>query len=137
MFLARDNYGLEGISTVLPKMRTYWPTERIYTATMLGFLKVRELMIDSKVYSDELFEDVIFQCSNFFESSERLHLDIKDEFEAVYPTNYKGMGVREKIASGIIDAYEQLSSNTLVPKPFAINMPRLTDTVEDEEFANG
>jgi hypothetical protein len=104
---------------------------------MLGFLKVRELMIDSKVYSDELFEDVIFQCSNFFESSERLHLDIKDEFEAVYPTNYKGMGVREKIASGIIDAYEQLSSKPLVPKPFAINMPRLTDTVEDEEFANG
>ena len=137
LFLARDNYGLEGISAVLPKMRTYWPTERIYTATMLGFLKVRELMIDSKNYSDELFEDVIFQCSNFFESSERLHLDIKDEFEAVYPTNYKGMGVREKIASGIIDAYEQLSGKTLVPKPFAINMPRLTDSAEDEEFANG
>jgi hypothetical protein len=137
LLLARDNYGLDGLSAVLPKMRTYWPTERIYTATMLGLLKVRELMIGANVYTDELFEDVIFQCSNFFESSERLHLDIKDEFEAVYPTNYKGMGVREKIASGIIDAYEQLSGNTLVPKPFAINMPRLMDTVEDKELASG
>ena len=66
-----------------------------------------------------------------------MHLDIKDEFEAAYPTNYKGMGVREKIASGIIDAYEQLSGNTLVPKPFTINMPRPMDIVEDEEVVNG
>ena len=134
LWMARDNYGLEGLGAVLPKMRTYWPTERIYTATMLGFLKVRELMVGSGVYTDELFEDVIYQASEFFESSERLHLDIKDEFESKYPTNYKGMGVREKIASGIIDAYEKMSGNTLVPKPFEISMPR---PVEDEEVVNG
>ena len=33
------------------------------------------------------------------------------------------MGVREKVASGIIDAYEQLSRKKLVAKPFAISMP--------------
>jgi hypothetical protein len=126
LWLARDNYGIEGLSTVLPKMRTYWPTERIYTATMLGLLKVRELMIGSNIYTDDLFEDVIYQASEFFESSERLHLDIKDEFEKTYPTNYKGMGVREKIASGIIDAYEKKSGKLLAPKPFAINMPYIT-----------
>jgi len=134
LYLARDNYGVEGIGGILPKMRTYWPTERIYTATMLGFLKVRELMLESGVYTDALFEDVVYQSSNFFESSERLHLDIKDEFEAKYPTNYKGMGVREKVASGIIDAYEQMSGKTLVPKPFEISMPR---PMEDEAISNG
>ena len=40
--------------------------------------------------------------------------------------SYKGMGVREKIASGIIDAYEKKSGKLLVPKPFAINMPCIT-----------
>ena len=123
LWLARDHYGIEGLSAVLPKMRTYWPTERIYTATMLGLLKVRELLTGAGIYTDDLFEDVVYQASEFFESSERLHLDIKDEFEKTYPTNYKGMGVREKIASGIIDAYEKKTNNQLVPKPFAINMP--------------
>lgn len=127
LWLARDNYGLDGLAAILPKMRTYWPTERIYTATMLGFLKVRELMIEAGVYTDSLFEDVVYQASEFFESSERLHLDIKSEFEKIYPTNYKGMGIREKVASGIIDAYETLSGKTLVPKPFDISMPSMVE----------
>jgi hypothetical protein len=114
-------------------MRTYWPTEKISTATMLGFLKVRELMIDSKVYSDNLFEDVFYASSEFFESSDRLHNDIKEQFEADYPTNYRGMGVREKVASGIIDAYEQRTGKNLVAKPFVINMPTIPEGVSDEE----
>jgi hypothetical protein len=125
LLLARDNYGLDNLGAVLTKMRTYWPTVRIYTATMLGLLKVRELMVEANVYTDELFEDVIYQSSEFFESAERLHLDIKDEFEHQYPTNYKGMGVREKIASGIIDAYEQSTSKKLITKPFVITMPNV------------
>jgi hypothetical protein len=90
---------------------------------MLGLLKVRELMTEAGVYTDALFEDVVYQSAEFFESSERLHLDIKDQFEKDYSTNYKGMGAREKVASGIIDAYEQLSGKKLVAKPFAITMP--------------
>lgn len=130
LWLARDHYGIDGLNVVLPKMRTYWPTERVYTATMLGLLKVRELMVGAGIYTDALFEDVIYQASEFFESSERLHLDIKDEFEKTYPTNYKGMGVREKIASGIIDAYEKKSNKSLVTKPFAINMPYIVHVEE-------
>jgi len=131
LWLARDHYGLEALEQVLTKMRTYWPTEKIATATMLGFLKVREEMGLAKIYSEDLFEDVFYQASEFFESSERLHNDIKEQFEADYPTNYRGMGVREKVASGIIDAYEQQTGQTLCPKPFAINMPSVE--VEDEE----
>ena len=123
LWLARDHYGLEALGQVLAKMRTYWPTEKIATATMLGFLKVRDLMVDADVYSDAVFEDVFYHNSNFFEDSDRLHNDIKNEFEVKYPTNYRGMGVREKVASGIIDAYEQLSRKKLVAKPFAISMP--------------
>lgn len=123
LWMARDHYGLEALGQVLSKMRVYWPTEKIATATMLGFLKVRELMTEAGTYSDELFEDVFYHNSEFFETADRLHNDIKDEFEVAYPTNYRGMGVREKVASGIIDAYEQESGKTLVAKPFAISMP--------------
>lgn len=130
LWLARDHYGLDALGQVLSKMRTYWPTEKISTASMLGFLKVRELMVEANKYSDAKFEDVFYHCSEFFESCDRLHNDIKDEFEQEYPTNYRGMGVREKVASGIIDVYEQRTGKKLVVKPFEISMPSM-----EEEFA--
>jgi hypothetical protein len=130
LILARDHFGLDALGQVLSKMRTYWPTEKIATATMMGFLKVRDIMVDSNVYTDALFEDVFYQASEFFENSNSLHNDIKKEFEVAYPTNYRGMGEREKVASGIIDAYEQLSGNTLVAKPFAITMPMIQEELE-------
>lgn len=131
LWQARDHYGLEALGQVLTKMRTYWPTEKVATATMLGFLKVREIMELEEVYSDELFEDVFYQASEFFESSDRLHNDIKEQFEEDYPTNYRGMGVREKVASGIIDAYEQRTGNTLCTKPFSITMPSMDEELEE------
>lgn len=130
LWMARDHYGLEALGQVLSKMLTYWPSEKIATATMLGFLKVRELLVEDDVYTDDLFEDVFYQASEFFENSDRLHNDIKDEFEVAYPTNYRGMGVREKVASGIIDAYEQRTGKTLVAKPFAITMPMVAEELE-------
>jgi hypothetical protein len=124
---AAEHYGLEALGQVLVKMRQYWPTERIFTATMLGFLKLREIMLQEDVYTDADFEDVLSAAANHFESSERLHLDIKDEFEKAYPTNYKGMGVREKIASGLINVYEKTYNKKLCNTPFVINMPMMQD----------
>jgi len=132
LWMARDHFGLEALGQVLTKMMQYWPTEKIATATMLGFLKVREEMEAANVYSDELFEDVFYQASEFFESSDRLHNDIKEQFQVAYPTNYRGMGEREKIASGIIDAYEQRTGKTLCAKPFAITMPSMDEIYEEE-----
>lgn len=126
---ARDNYGLDNLSVVLKKMRQYWPSEKISTATMLGFLKLKSLLDANKIYSDDLMDDIFYHATQFFESSDRLHLDIKEEFEKTYPTNYKGMGVREKVASGIISAYEQLSGKTLCAMPFKITMPTIKQTV--------
>lgn len=123
LWLAEKDYGLAELGAVLAKMRQYWPSERIYTATMLGLLKTRELLKESDTYSDDVFEDLLSAAADYFESSERLHLDIKDEFEKTYPTNYKGMGVREKIASGLIDIYEKSFDKTLCDKPFDISMP--------------
>lgn len=125
LWAAQKDYGLEALGAVLSKMRHYWPSERIYTANMLGLLKVRELMQAKGNYSDDLFEDVINACADYFESSDRMHLDIKNQFEVTYPTNYKGMGVREKIASGIINVYEKSTGKRLCPKPFDINMPMM------------
>lgn len=130
LWQARDHYGLDAVGQVLAKMVQYWPTEKIATATMLGFLKVREQMETAGIFSEELFEDVFYSASVFFESSDRLHNDIKEQFEITYPTNYKGMGVREKVASGIIDAYEQVTQKKLCDKPFDISMPYVTDDVE-------
>lgn len=130
LWLAREHYGLDSLGQVLSKMRQYWPTERIATASMLGFLKVKELMEEHDVYTDETFEDVFFHCSEFFENCDRLHNDIKDEFEQEYPTNYRGMGVREKVASGIINVYEKLSKQPLVPMPFTIDMPMIDEEEE-------
>ena len=42
------------------------------------------------------------------------------------------MGVREKVASGIIDVYEQLTNKTLVTKPFDISMPSMEKADEEE-----
>lgn len=123
--MARDEYGLDALHIVLTKYRQYWPTEVVKTATMLGFLKVKELMEDNGVFDDDVFDDIFAECSNYFETADRLHLDIKDEFAVTYPTNYKGMGVREKVASGIINVYEKRSGKSLVEMPFAIDMPMM------------
>ena len=135
LWSAQKDYGLDALGQVLGKMRTYWPTEKIYTATMMGFLKVHELMHDYDVYDDELFEEVFNAASEFYESPDRLHLDIKAEFAKTYPTNFKGMGVREKVASGIIDSYEKICKKNLVPKPFQIDMPCIKELEDEEETA--
>lgn len=125
LWAAQEDYGLDAVGAVLSKMRHYWPSERIHTANMLGLLKVRELMQTHNSYSDDLFEDVINACAGYFESSDRMHLDIKKQFETTYPTNYKGMGVREKVASGIINVYEKSTAQRLCPMPFDISMPMM------------
>ena len=40
------------------------------------------------------------------------------------------MGVREKVASGVIDLYEQAKGKKLCDKPFDIKMPTMHDIVE-------
>ena len=130
LWLARDHYGLDSLGQVLARMRRHWPTEKIATATMMGFLEVKALMEYHGVYTDETFEDVFHYCEEFFDSSDRLHNDIKSEFEKTYPTNYRGMGVREKVASGIINAYEKKTGNQLVPMPFEIDMPTIEEVYE-------
>lgn len=132
LYLAEEHFGVESVEQVLTKIRTYWPTEKIPTATMIGFLKVKELMEDADSYDDETFEDVFYECSQFFESADRLHLDIKDEFVQAYPTNYRGMGVREKVASGIINVYEKRTQQSLVSMPFNIDMPMIEESSDVE-----
>ncbi len=120
---AYENYGAGALTLVLSKMRQFWPKDKIEMPTALGFLKVREIMVDEGVWNDSTFNDIVFECANYAETNKDLHLGINHVFESTYPTNYKGMGVREKIASGIIDIYERAKSTKLCPKPFAISMP--------------
>lgn len=125
LYNAVEDYGTDNVYAVLTKYRLYWPNENIKTATMMGFLKVKELLEYEGVFTDDLFDDVFAECAAYFENADRLHLDIKDEFAVKYPTNYKGMGVKEKIASGIINVYEKATGNTLCKMPFDIDMPMM------------
>jgi hypothetical protein len=95
---------------------------------MLGFLKVKSLMEEHKTYTDSLFEDVFFHCIDFFEDCKRMELDITEQFKLRYNTNHLGMGVREKMASGILNVYEKATGKTLAPMPFEIDMPVIKAT---------
>jgi len=137
---AYDDYGSGPLTLVLSKLRQFWPNERIETPTMLGFLKVLQIMGDSKIIPekdfDSTFNDLFYHCSNRFENSKDLHAYIHDQFIVQYPTNYKGMGHREQVASGIIDVYEQETGKPFVKKPFPITIPLIQkdeeQVVEDE-----
>ena len=60
---------------------------------------------------------------DFFEDCKRMELDITEQFKLRYNTNHLGMGVREKMASGILNVYEKATGKTLAPMPFEIDMP--------------
>lgn len=128
LYNAVDDYGIDNLYTVLTKYRLYWPNEHVKTATMMGFLKVKELLEENNVFSEILFDDIFAECAEYFESADRLQLDIKNEFSVTYPTNYKGMGVKEKIASGILNVYEKATGNIICNKPFEIDMPMMMGT---------
>jgi hypothetical protein len=130
---AYENYGAGALTLVLTKMRQFWPQDKIEMPTALGFLKLREILVDDGLWNDSTFNDVVFECSNYAETNKDLHLGINHAFQTTYPTNYKGMGVREKIASGIIDIYEKAKGVTLCDKPFEISMPVVSVHVDDEE----
>lgn len=120
-----ESYGIDNVYEALTKYRLYWPTENVKTATMMGFLKVKEILELEDIFSEELLDDIFAECAGYFESADRLHKDIKDEFKLKYPTNYKSMGVREKIASGIINVYEKATNKKLCAMPFDIDMPMI------------
>jgi hypothetical protein len=138
LWQAQNGYGLEDLSEVVGSMRRFWPTEKIAEPTMLGFLKLKEILVNEDVYAEELLTDIISECSNYFASAKDMHLHINHAFMNTYPTNYKGMGVREKIASGIISIYEQVKPGYTFPKPFDIVVSILADDlvtnpVEEDE----
>lgn len=130
LWQAQSGYGLEDLGEVVGSMRRYWPTEKIAEPTMLGFLKLKEILEYQKVYTEELLTDIISECSNYFDSAKDMHLHINHAFMNTYPTNYKGMGVREKIASGIISIYEQVKPGYTFPKPFDITVSILADDLK-------
>ena len=135
---ASESYGNGPLTLVLSKMLQFWPTEKIAEPTMLGLLKVREILIDQNVFSDSIFNDIFYEASLYSDSAKDLHLAINHAFQSTYPTNYKGMGVREKVASGVIDLYEQAKGKKLCQVPFEIKMPTMHDHVEttDEDNEN-
>lgn len=133
LYEASESYGNSPLTLVLSLYRQFWPSDKIAEPTVLGFLKIRELLIFENVYSDSVFRDLFYEASQRFESGKDLHLSINHAFEKEYPTNYKGMGVREKVASGIIAIWEQAKNKKLVDKPFEISIPMIKVVEEADE----
>jgi hypothetical protein len=135
LYESSESYGNGPLTHVLALYRTYWPQDKIAEPTILGFLKVREVLIAEDAYTDSVFRDLFYEASQYFSSGKELHLGINHAFEndKRYKTNYKGMGVREKVASGIIAIYEQVKGTPLVKEGiFSITIP-LMKQVSDLE----
>jgi len=122
---ASKDFGNADLELVLTKYRTYWPMEVVKTATMLGFLKVIDLMRKQNKFDEDLLDDIFGECADYFENADRLHNDIKAEFKFKFPGGHKGINVREKIASGIIAVYKQSTGNDIIEAPFEIEMPMM------------
>lgn len=132
LYEASRHYQNGPLTQVLARYREFWPEDKVAEPTVLGFLKLRELLINEDKYTDSIFKDLFYQCSLRFENGKEFHLSVNHCFKNTYPTNYKGMGVREKVASGIISVYEQVHNKKLIAMPFPITMP-LMAMHDDEE----
>jgi hypothetical protein len=109
-------------------LRDYFPDDKIHTASMLGIGKVFLLLKAEGKLTDSVRKDVGAALFANFEDSDRLHLDIKEQFATTYPSNYKGMNAMEKVASGIIDVYQQHYNKSIeIDKPFDIVMPLMIE----------
>lgn len=122
LYAAKKDFGTRRLVKVLLRHRLTWPLEKIRTATMQGFLKVAKMLDDKGIYSDELLDDIFLAVDVNFLNADRVHLDIKDDFERAYPSGYKGISQTEKVASGIIDVYERAKGTKLLDKPVEITV---------------
>jgi hypothetical protein len=99
---------------------------------MLGIGKVFQLLEKEGLLTDSVKQDIGAALYANFEDSDRLHLDIKEQFAKDYESNYKGMNAMEKVASGIIDVYNRHYDRDLgITKPFEISMPIIKNTVKE------
>jgi len=122
LYAAKRDYGTRRLIKVLSRHRLTWPLEKISTSTMQGFLKVTKMLDDEGIYSDELLDDIFLAMDVNFLNSERVHLDIKDDFKRAYPSGHKGISQTEKVASGMIDVYERAKGQKLLDKPIDIRV---------------
>jgi len=122
--------GADCLYDAIECLRDYFPDDKIHTASMLGIGKVFFLLKEKGLLTAAIKQDIGAACFANFEDSDRLHLDIKEQFQSTYPSNYKGMNSMEKVASGIIDTYQQHYKKSIgVDKPFDITMPLMIQEV--------
>jgi hypothetical protein len=118
--------GDECLRSAIECLRDYFPDDKVHTASMLGIGKVFFLLKEKGLLTEKIKKDIGAALFANFDDSNRLHLDIKEQFENDYPSNYKGMNAMEKVASGIIDVYEQYYNKSIgVNKPFDITIPMI------------
>ena len=122
LYAAKKDYGTRRLIKVLTRYRLTWPGDKISTSTMQGFLKVMKMLDEKGDYKDELLDDIFAAVDVNYSTSERVHLDIKDDFKRLYPSGHKGISQTEKVASGIIDIYERAKGKKLLDKPIDIKV---------------
>ena len=117
-------YGYGPLSYVLSRQRTFWPSDPIHTATTLGLLELRKILLNEKKFTDDLFDEVLTVCVEHFENSSELHRNIKTIFHNSEITNTGHTPlVSEIVASGIINVYYKKKRKKLCEAPYKINMP--------------
>lgn len=118
--------GEECLQSAIECLRDYFPYDKIHTASMLGIGKVFLLLKAEGKLNEKIKKDIGAALYANFDDSNRLHIDIKEQFKTDYPSNHKGMNAMEKVASGIIDVYNQHYNKSIgVNKPFEITIPMI------------
>lgn len=127
--------GDDCLKAAIECLRDYFPDDKIHTASMLGIGKVFLLLKEKNLLTEQIKQDIGAALFANYQDSDRLHLDIKEQFAKDYPSNYKGMNAMEKVASGIIDTYEQQYTKPMgIDKPFHIKMPlMIVPVAQDSE----
>jgi len=140
LYDASENYGNSALESILCRYRNFWPHDKIDMVTVLGFLKLYDMLMTSNCYDESTFNDCFYHVRTHYDSGSEFIQAVAHAFRTDYPTNHKGMGAREKVASSIISVYEQETGNKLIDQPFAITINVMTgdqpvseEDLEDEE----
>jgi hypothetical protein len=123
LYSSYKQLGPSAVREAIMLMRKYFPNDTIHIDTMQGIALVLKLLADSDKLTDKKREDIGLALSQNFKDANRVHLDIKEEFDIRCATDTSTN--RNKVAAGIISCYEQQYKKRIgvdQPVPLAITI---------------
>lgn len=123
LYTAYKALGPSAVREAIIMIREYFPSDAVHIDTMLGIALVLKLLADADKLTDKKREQIGVALAQNFRDCNRVHLDIKDEFNRLCPTDTTKN--QNKVAAGIISCYEQQYKKSIgvaqpIPAPIKI-----------------